>query len=137
MEGLTKECESLLGKHSKVVEWNKKSDRTITELLARVKELEAGAEKQAEASADEVINAKINKFVNIELCSILEEKVREAMAGKDLESRIGKIVHSLLGHKGRDGTIITGKQLEERGRLKSLGELREDPTGTYKHQIQQ
>jgi len=106
-------------------EWNRKSDANITDLMERVSAREDAAKRHDPALLDKDFDAKMDKFVNERLATIVEAQVKKIMMGQELQTQVSNVVKTLLGHKGKDGTIISATQLSQRGMMKNVKDLKE------------
>jgi len=105
--------------------WNKTSDANITDLMERVSAQEEAAKKHDPALVDKAFDAKMQKIVDEQLAVIVEAQVKKIMLGQELQSQVANVVKTLLGHKGKDGTIISATQLSQRGMMKNVQDLKE------------
>jgi hypothetical protein len=114
---------AVIGKNSELIEDNITRDKNITDLTERVDALEKKAEERTLDSLDDAIKDKMNNHVTKEE---LAERIISVLSSDILRTQVDAIVKSILGHKGKDGIIVSTGQLCERGRLKNLKELQDD-----------
>ena len=121
-----------VGAAQKLVEWNEKSDKNITALMEEVGKLKSDGEARESQSMEDVAKAELEKFVSGSLSKILEDKIKNLLTSKEIAEMIGGVVKTLLGTKGRDGTIISVEKITRQGNIKSVEDLIEDQNGYYR-----
>ena len=121
-----------VGAAQKLVEWNEKSDKNITALMEEMGKLKSDGEARESESMEDVAKAELEKFVSGSLSKILEDKIKNLLTSKEIAEMIGGVVKTLLGTKGRDGTIISVEKITRQGNIKSVEDLIEDQNGYYR-----
>ena len=118
----------------KVEKWNEKSDRSITELMERVKHLEdQGETHESPEVAEDTLKERMEEFVSEEITRIVKEQVVTIlMEGENVTGQIGKIVKKLLGTQGKNGKIVSVDQLSAQGNLRSVEQLQTDQHQYYR-----
>ena len=107
----------------KLLDRNKKADDNITRLLDRVSALEAEEEKRNATSLEDLVKEKMDAFVAGELTRIVEGKVAQMLVGGELANKVNVLVQTVLGTQGKNGKILSVKQLESQGNYKCIGDL--------------
>jgi hypothetical protein len=129
LETLRTKVYAVIGKNAELNDDNITRDENITDLIERVDALEKKAEERTLDSLDDAIKNKMNNHVTKEE---LAERIISVLSSDILRTQVDAIVKSILGHKGKDGIIVSTGQLCERGRLKNLKELQDDVNRHYR-----